>query len=191
MHINSFSFHAAGVTFKNDDGTSRQRYISELYDGQRLYLVPYEYEGSPAYHIVDCCDHCIGNVPSYYVNDIYTHLSAGHKLECCVRERLGYDENGRRISGYNLGIDVCVDVYDDQPEPVIEPAPAEPESEQPEPNEPAVQAKQKRKTGRIMIAFGIICAINAVMILNPLTAVLSVVLLYFGIRRYRNYKSSK
>lgn len=189
MHIGSFSFRAAGVTFKNDDGSSRQRYISELYDGQRLFLVPYEYEGSPAYHIVDCYDHCIGNVPSVYASDIREHIEAGRKLECCVWERLGYDEDGRRISGYNLGIDVGVDVYDDEPEPDADPAPTEPE--QPEPFEPVPGTKQKRKTGRIMITFGIICAINAVMILNPITAVLSVVLLYFGIRRYRNYKNSK
>lgn len=191
MHIDSFLFHVAGVTFNNDDGSSRQRYISKLYDGQRLFLVPFEYEGSPAYHVVDCYDHCIGNVPSSYINDVRTHLSAGHKLECCVFERLGYDENGHRIDGYNLGIEVGVDVYDDRPEPVTDTESVETDTKQPKPIESTIKSKQKKNTGRIMVAFGIICAINAVLVLNPITAILSVIFLYFGIRRYSNYKSSK
>lgn len=191
MQLDFLYFRAAGVTFKNDDGSSRQRYISELYEGQRLFLVPYEYEGSPAYHITDCYDHCIGNIPSAYVNDIYAHLSAGHKIECSVSELLGYDEDGHRISDYNLGVEVYIEIFDDQPEPAADPEPVEPMQPEPETAEPVPEVKQKKKTGRIMIAFGIFCAINAVVILNPITAILAVIFLYFGIRRYRNYKGSK
>lgn len=189
MHLDFMYFRAAGVTFENDDGSSRQRYISKLYEGQQLFLVPYEYEGSPAYHITDCYDHCIGNVPSVYVNDIHTHLAAGHKLDCSVSELLGYDEDGHRIEDYNLGVEVYVGIYDDQPEPDVTVDPVEPI--QPETIEPVPETKQKRKTGRIMIAFGIICAINAIAILNPMTAILAVIFLFFGIRRYKNYKNQK
>lgn len=189
MRLDFLYFRAAGVTFKNDDGSSRQHYISELYEGQRLFLVPFEYEGSPAYHITDCYDRCIGNVPSAYVNDICAHLSAGHRLECSVSELLGYDEDGHRIDGYNLGIEVYVEIYDSQPEPAADAESAEPI--QPETIEPVPETKQKCKTGRVMIAFGIICAINAIAILNPMTAILAVIFLFFGIRRYKNYKNQK
>lgn len=54
----------------------------------------------------------------------------------------------------------------------------------------ASSAPVRKKTGRILIALGIICAVNSVVILNPITAALSVIFFYFGIRRYKAYKSS-
>lgn len=191
MYIDCLYFRVSGVSFNNEDGTSRQRYISKLHPDDPLGMESFDFEGSTAFHILDSEDHCIGNLPKEHIQFVLDHYNQGHKIVLYVNEILGRDEDGKRMDGYNLGVEVALDVYDDSVEEKssTDSAPAEPE--QPEPVEPIPGTKQKRKTGRIMIAFGIICAINAVMILNPITAVLSVVLLYFGIRRYRNYKNSK
>lgn len=59
-----WSFNAAGVTFRNEDGTERQEIISHLY-GNTEYTVRierFEYQKNPAYRIlVD--GQVIGNVP--------------------------------------------------------------------------------------------------------------------------------
>lgn len=186
MYIDCLYFRVAGVSFNNEDGSSRQRYISKLHPDDPLGMESFDYEGSTAFHILDSDEHCIGNLPKEHIQFILDHYNQGHRIVLYVNEILGLDEEGKRIEGYNLGVEVALDVYDDSVEEKssTDSAPAEPVL-------PAPAERPKKKTGRIMIAFGIICAINAVMILNPLTAVLSVVLLYFGIRRYRNYKSSK
>lgn len=60
-----WSFNAAGVTYQNDDGSSRQKIISELPTSGCVdaVLVPYDYNGSPAYHI-KLDNKTIGNVPA-------------------------------------------------------------------------------------------------------------------------------
>lgn len=187
MYLDSILFHAAGVTFNNDDGTSRQNYIEHL-DCDRLWLIPYEYEGKPAFHLVDLNNHCIGSVPSMYVDDILYHQNQGHSTTVTVMDILGKDENGRRIPGYNLGVEVGIDFYDDQPEPP---------KENPELNHSFVESssfstpKSKKKTGRLMIGFGVFFALGFFVAFNPVVLVVSVLLLFFGIRRHKNYKKGK
>lgn len=188
MFVDCLYFRVVGVTFENDDGSSRQKYISKLHEGDPLGMESFDYEGSVAFHILDENDHCIGNLPKDHVQFILDHYNAGHRIELSAFEILGRDENGHRIDGFNLGVEVSLTVYDDSipdPESASDPLPGSPVRELSEiPN-------KKPKSGRIMIAFGIICAVNAVVILNPMTAVLSAVLLFFGIRRYKTFKNTK
>lgn len=187
MYLNSLLFRAAGVTFNNDDGSSRQKYIERL-NCDRLWLVPFEYEGNPAFHLVDLDNHCIGSVPAIYVDDILEHQKQGHSVIVTVMDILGKDENGRRIPGYNLGVEVGIDFFDDQPEP--------PENNA-EQNHPVVEAtaspvhKSNKKTGRVMIGFGVFFALGFFVAFNPVFLVVSVLLLFFGIRRNKNYKKGK
>lgn len=186
MFLETLFFRAAGVSYSNDDGTSRQRNISKLRDGERLFLAPYEYEGEPAFHIVDCDDRCIGNVPKIYIPDILNHKEAGHSMTLSVSDILGKDENGHRISGYNLGVEVAIDFFDDQPEPVEEnPKPEQPTAEL----APAPAHKSKQKTGRVMIGFGVFFALGFFVAFNPVVLVIAAVLLFFGIRRYKAFKA--
>lgn len=52
-----------GGTFKNNDGSSRQEFLSELKDNEQLYLKKYSYKGAPAYYVLDSYQHCLGNLP--------------------------------------------------------------------------------------------------------------------------------
>ena len=185
MLIDCLYFRVAGVSFDNENGTSRQRYISKLHPNDPLGMESFDYEGSVAFHILDSDDHCIGNLPKEHIQYVLDHYNQGHRIVLYVNEILGRDEDGKRIDGYNLGVEVSLDVYDDSIE-------GESGSDIPSELSPSVSSKsQKKKTGRIMIAFGIICAINAIVILNPMTAILAVIFLFFGIRRYKNYKNQK
>lgn len=61
----------AGVTFENDDGSSRQKYLKEAYANQgvgTLGLESYEYHGEPAIRVL-YDDMCIGNIPKDKVQD--------------------------------------------------------------------------------------------------------------------------
>lgn len=188
MYLESIICRVSGVTFNNDDGSSRQRYISKLDTIDRLFLVPFEYEGSAAFHIVDCYDHCIGNLPKEYVNDVLEHQDQGHDIKLSIMDILGKDENGQRIPGYNLGVEIGIDFYDDQPE-----AP----EEKSEPKQLAVESpaapvpKAKQKTGRVMIGFGVFFALGFFVAFNPVVLVIAAVLLFFGFRRYKAFRSSK
>lgn len=64
----------AGVTFDNDDRTSRQKNLKAIYndpdkDLGTVSLRKYEYEGDPAYHVL-FEGRCIGNIPADYVERI-------------------------------------------------------------------------------------------------------------------------
>lgn len=185
MFLESITFRVAGVTFNNDDGTSRQRYISKFDSFERLFLVPFEHEGSPAFYVVDCYDHCIGTLPKEYIGEVLEHQKQGHDMKLCVSEILGKDEDGHRISGYNLGVEASIDFFDDLPEPEEEPCIESHVSDTPATSSP----KENRKTGRVMIGFGVFFALGFFVAYNPVVLIVSVLLLYFGVRRHKNFKN--
>lgn len=51
--------------------------------------------------------------------------------------------------------------------------------------------KEKKKTGRVMIGFGIFFIMSAIGGANPVLFVLGAVLMYFGCKRHKNFKSKK
>lgn len=76
----SFVTSVAGVTFDNEDGTSRQKIlkkIHELGDTADLGLEDYEYNGNPAIRVL-VNGQCIGSIPSDRVTEL---LSIMDRLE--------------------------------------------------------------------------------------------------------------
>lgn len=185
MLIDCLYFRVAGVTFENDNGTSRQKYIAKLHEYDPIGLKSFEYEGQTAFHVLDEQDHCIGNLPKEHIDFIMQHHEAGHKIVLYVNEILGLDEDGKRIDGYNLGVEVAVEVYDERPEEV-KPSDAG-SADQPA---AAPQEKECKKTGRVLIGFGVFFALSFFVAFNPVMLVIAAVFLYFGIRRYKEYKAS-
>lgn len=60
--LKSMTTRVVGVSFDNDDGTSRQDIISGLSVGEALLLNYHEYENEPAYAVTDALGNCIGHV---------------------------------------------------------------------------------------------------------------------------------
>lgn len=73
----------AGVTFENDDGSSRQKYLKEAYVNQSdgtISFESYEYHGEPAIRVL-YDDMCIGNIPKDKVQavmDVIDRITAAH-----------------------------------------------------------------------------------------------------------------
>lgn len=76
----------SGVTFKNDNGTDRQKYISKLYVGQELKLVPYRYNNEDAIYVKTLNNNTIGNIPAENVDEIMNKLSSNIISKVTVAE---------------------------------------------------------------------------------------------------------
>lgn len=186
MFEDLFTFRVAGVTFNNDNGTSRQRIISGLYQYDSLFLEPFTYEDKPAFHVVDCSGQCVGNVPAKLVDDFVSYRDKGYYIDLTVSEILGRDEDGRRIPGYSLGLEVEVVVSEKCPEPTVsapEPEPA------PAPVVDAPAPREKINTGRATIACGIFLFFAASEF--PFFIIFSILFLFVGIRQHRDFKKWK
>ena len=77
-NTNRINFNVAGVTFNNDDGTSRQELLRALYEKKGyskrdILLQKYEYDGKDAVHVI-ARGNIIGNVPKECVKTIIEHL---------------------------------------------------------------------------------------------------------------------
>lgn len=100
-----------GVSFKNEDGTSRQEILSESYEGESVSLDYYEYNGEPAYAVIDFLGNQIGNLSRELAAVIYS------KYNDCY-----YDASILRITGGDdtkyLGCVISLDIYDEAPEDV-------------------------------------------------------------------------
>lgn len=68
-----FFTNIVGVTFDNDDGTSRQKILRDYYvtgvEGSDLNLEEYEYKGRPAVRVL-LDDQCVGNIPKNRVDEL-------------------------------------------------------------------------------------------------------------------------
>lgn len=178
-----------GVTFKNEDGSSRQKYIRQLDDDDFLTFESFEYEGETALHVLDPRGHCIGNVPKSLVPTILDYYNKGYEFDIFVADILGKDEFGEWIDGYNAGVEMGIRIYDKKDRPVYSTSPGYvPKSLNPVSSAPS--SKEKKKTGRVMIGFGIFFFIGFFTAFNPIWLVVAAVLLYFGIRRHKAFKSS-
>lgn len=75
---NRIQFSVAGVTFDNEDGTSRQQILKGFYENRGyskrdISLQQYEYNGAPAVYVV-AKGKIIGNVPKEYTDVIIDNL---------------------------------------------------------------------------------------------------------------------
>ena len=65
-----------GVSYKNDDGTSRQEILEYCYMGERLVFDGFEYNGAPAYGVYTLNGERLGNLSSEIARVIYDFITA-------------------------------------------------------------------------------------------------------------------
>lgn len=103
----SFSLKVAGVTFKNEDGTDRQKLISKLHIGEELKLLPYIYENRNAVYVKTLNDEVLGNIPSEHTSQICNKLSNNIIEKVIVKEVDSFiDENNKKV--YYLKIKIFI-----------------------------------------------------------------------------------
>lgn len=86
----------AGVTFRNEDGTSRQKILADICPGEAVSFEYYEYQGAPAYS-VNWCGQQIGNLPADLARDLHdlpdTYTFVGEANEITGGDGLKYGCN--------------------------------------------------------------------------------------------------
>lgn len=107
--LRSINVRVVGVSFKNNDGTSRQQILSELSVGEAMCLEFFEYENEPAYAVTDVLGNQIGNLPKDLSADIY------RKYRDCYFSVLIDDITGG-VDGLKYGCIISIDIYDTAPD---------------------------------------------------------------------------
>lgn len=175
-----------GVTFKNEDGSSRQKYIRQLKDDDFLTFESFEYEGETALRVLDPRGHCIGNVPKSLVPTILDYYNKGYEFDIFVADILGKDEFGEWIDGYNAGVEMGIRIYDKKDRPVYSTSPGY----VPKTPDPVLSSLPKKKKGSVaMILFG--CFFLLMGFANPLCFVVGIILLLNGVVRRKQNKGSE
>lgn len=103
-------FPVAGVTFKNDDGTPRQKILREICDGDeegwaRAELEAYTFEGEPAI-LVLAGDGCIGNIRRTDVAKVRPFLDRADAEVSVSIERFEDEDESRKI--YRADVEIKV-----------------------------------------------------------------------------------
>ena len=93
-------YPVAGVTFKNEDGSSRQRILRSLCDGEEyghasVTFDEYEYEGSPAIRVLTDSG-CVGNIRQSQVEEFQKYFDTEvHSIFLSIDTF--EDDEGKRI----------------------------------------------------------------------------------------------
>ena len=101
-------YAVAGVTFRNDDGTSRQKILRELCDGEDFVSVPvelepFDYKGEPAIRVLSP-DGCVGNIHREDVAEVLELLNGSPK-DIYMDINSFENENGKTIFRGDVHID--------------------------------------------------------------------------------------
>ncbi len=97
----------SGVTFKNEDGTDRQKLISKLSAGQELKLVPYKYKNQDAVYVKTLDDKILGNIPAENAFEICNKISSNRIIKVTVADMNTFlNENNKNI--YYLKIKLLI-----------------------------------------------------------------------------------
>lgn len=107
--IRTIETRVVGVSYKNDDGSSRQQIISELYEGEDASIEYFEYNGEPAFAVLDSFGNQIGNLSRDLAADIY------RKYNGCYFNTSILRITGDETTKY-LGCVVSIEVYEEAPE---------------------------------------------------------------------------
>lgn len=89
---------ATGVTFNNEDGSSRQNLISSLNVGELVKLSPYKYKEEDAIYILNSKNKILGNIPVEYATEITNKLHSNIIEKTIVEEANSFiDENNKKV----------------------------------------------------------------------------------------------
>ena len=102
------AFPVAGVTFDNEDGSSRQRILRQLCEGDavgvaEVWFDDYLYEGRPAIHVMTPSG-CVGNIRSQDVETVSSYF--GKQVDKIYLEMNNFEnDEGEKI--YRADVVIC------------------------------------------------------------------------------------
>lgn len=190
--LKNITVKVVGVSFDNDDGSSRQEILSTIFDGEALLLEYFEYEIEPAYAVKTALGEQIGNLPKGLSADIYRRFK-----DCYFAAQVNHMTGGD--DGMKYGCVIDIDIYDREPDfskTCSVPAAATVEGKTPVApiNDVSVSApdKSRRGYGIIFIVLGVILALFGLLLLivSPFFGILAVVGGVLSVIIGRKYKKS-
>lgn len=107
--LKDITVRVVGVSFNNDDGSSRQEILSTLSNGEALLLEYFEFENEPAYAVKTALGEQIGNLPKNLSSDIYRRFR-----DCYFAAQVNHMTGGSDGKKYGCVIDVYI--YDREPD---------------------------------------------------------------------------
>lgn len=91
-----------GVTFNNEDGSSRQDYLCYINNREQLFLKEYSYHGDPAFYVCNRKGKCLGNLPKeisakikkkYSTSNMLVFVEDIHKFDVNLYNDDDYDDD--------------------------------------------------------------------------------------------------
>lgn len=177
--LKNVSVRVVGVSFTNDDGTSRQEILSGLSVGEAMLLKYFEYEGKPAYAVTTALGEQIGNLPQDLSSDIYERYRDNY-MTAQIDSITGGDD------GLKYGCVIDIDIYDEHP---IESKSVE-SSSPAAPVKTGVSERTHNVSGIILIVLGIVLVLFGLLLLlvvpvGGVAAIIGGVAAVFIGRKYR------
>lgn len=106
-NIRTWVLKISGVTFKNDDGTDRQKIIAKLSIGQDLKLVPYKYKNQDAVYVETLDNKILGNIPAENTFEVCNKLSS-NRIERVIVADINNFLNEKNQNVYYLKIKLFI-----------------------------------------------------------------------------------
>lgn len=193
--LKSITVRIVGVSFNNDDGSSRQDILSTISDGEALLLEYFEYENEPAYAVKTALGEQIGNLPKGLSADIYRRFK-----DCYFAVQVNHMTGGD--GGMKYGCVIDIDIYDCEPDfsRIFTASTATTDEHQTStsavnnipPTAPAVPNKSLRTYGTIYIVLGIVLALLGLLLLIvfPIFGIIAIAGGVFSVIIGRKYKKS-
>lgn len=190
--LKNITVRIVGVSFNNDDGSSRQEILSTISDGEALLLEYFEYENEPAYAVKTALGEQIGNLPKGLSADIYRRFK-----DCYFSAQVNHMTGGD--DGMKYGCVIDIDIYDREPdfsETRSAPTSTTIESKTPvaSANDVAVSVpkKSRRGYGIIFTVLGIILALFGLLLLTvfPFFGIIAIAGGAFSVVIGRKYKKA-
>lgn len=184
--LKNITVKVVGVSYRNDDGTSRQEILSGLSVGEAMLLDYFEYENEPAYAVTDALGNQIGNLPKDLSADIY------QKYRDCYFSVMIDDITGG-YDGLKYGCIISIDIYDTVPDVVKQDTPTAATVENVTlVSSPALSTKSRRTYGIIFIVLGVMLALVGLLLLLavPVGGILAITGGIFCIAIGRKYRKS-
>lgn len=89
--------YIVGVTYNNDDGSSRQELLKTLKNNEQLYLQEYVFNGKPAYYVLNNNNKCLGNLSQDIANNLKKKYNTNEKLvfvkDCRLFDKNEYEDD--------------------------------------------------------------------------------------------------
>lgn len=105
----SWVLKVVGVTYNNNNGTSRQKLISHLKHNEPIKLSLYKYEGQDAIYVLNNDNQILGNIPLENTTEIRNKMKA-NRIQKIIVEEVDYFVNEKNKKVYYLKIKLFIKI---------------------------------------------------------------------------------